>query len=69
VLVRGVVLGSACFFGCFVRFVGLGIGIRARGFVFCCDFLGSGGGGVTACRRVASVVGRGSRLRDAGPAG
>jgi hypothetical protein len=68
VLVRRVVLGSACFFGCFV-----GIGARARGFVFCCEFLGSGGGGVTACRRVASVVGRGRRrarrLRDAGPAG
>jgi hypothetical protein len=68
VLVQGAVLGSACFFGCFV-----GIGVRARGFVFCCDFLGSGGGGVTACRRVAGVVGRGRRrprrLRDAGPAG
>ncbi|MDX6344758.1 MAG: hypothetical protein QOH87_4896 [Trebonia sp.] len=63
-LVRGAVLGSAWFFGCFV-----GIGARARGFVFCCDFLGSGGGGVTACRRVASAVGRGRRLRDAGPAG
>ena len=67
-LVWGVVLGSACFFGCFV---GLGVGVC--GFVFCCDFLGSGGGGVTAGRRVTGVVGRGGRrsrrLRDAGPAG
>ena len=69
-LVRRVVLGTACFFGrlvCFFCFIGLGCGVR--GFVFRRGVRGSvfRRSGIAACHRGAGVLGRGRRRRR--PAG
>ena len=66
-LVRGIVHGTACFFGrlfcffCFFCFTGLGCGVRGCG----CGVRRSG---IAACHRGAGVLGRGRRRRGRGGA-